>query len=98
MDDIFQDRCQNDPQGVIKDLIAQTARQSAEIHRLNQIVLTVDEARLAENLIAATTIPDHSRPSQDIKVLQEKLRNIFNPSKPTKKDKKAETTEGANSL
>ena len=91
MMDVFQVRCQNDPQGVIKDLIAQTARQSAEIHRLNQIVLTVDEAKLVDNLIAAQGVVGIAmKTGNPIKVLQEKLRNIFNPSKPPKKTKKLE--------
>lgn len=34
--DVFEERCRTDPQGVIKDLIAQTARQGKLIRELNQ--------------------------------------------------------------
>ena len=30
----FEERCQSDPQGVIKDLVAQTTRQAKSIHDL----------------------------------------------------------------
>ncbi len=31
----FEERCQTDPQGVIKDLVKQTSKQAAAIHELN---------------------------------------------------------------
>ena len=34
----FEERCKTDPQGVIKDLVAQTGRQGKEIYDLNQTV------------------------------------------------------------
>ena len=34
----FDERRQKDPQGLIDDLVAQTTRQAREIHRLNQLV------------------------------------------------------------
>ena len=40
----FEERCQIDPQGVIKDLVKQTTRQGLEIHGLNELI-----TKLAEN-------------------------------------------------
>jgi len=48
MNDVFSERCTNDPAGVIKDLLAQTTRQAKAISDLNK-----DIARLAEMLTAA---------------------------------------------
>lgn len=39
----FDIRRQEDPQGVINDLIAQTARQAKEINRLNKLVQELQE-------------------------------------------------------
>ena len=32
----FEERCQTDPQGLIKDLVAQTTRQAKAIHDINE--------------------------------------------------------------
>ena len=44
----FEDRCLSDPQGVIKDLVAQTSRQAEAIHKLNKTLerLSLLEAEL----------------------------------------------------
>jgi hypothetical protein len=34
--DAFAERCRDDPQGVIEDLLAQVKRQAQDIHRLNR--------------------------------------------------------------
>lgn len=50
----FENRCKNDPQGVIKDLLGQTSRQGAEIYRLSMItesVLLVPEAAYLTRIV-----------------------------------------------
>lgn len=44
MNSIFEERCQSDPQGVIKDLLAQTTRQAKTIHELGNRVKELEEA------------------------------------------------------
>jgi hypothetical protein len=44
----FEDRCASNPQGVIKDLVAQTVRQATTIN-----VLTLETERLKVLLVAA---------------------------------------------
>lgn len=59
MDDIFNLRCQNEPQVVIKDLIEQTSRQAAEIYRVNlliEAVLTPLEATHLLKIMAARPV------------------------------------------
>jgi hypothetical protein len=34
--DVFAERCKTDPEGVVKDLVAQTMRQARSIHELNE--------------------------------------------------------------
>lgn len=50
-DDVFEQRCQNNPQGVIKDLIAQTSRQGGEIHKLMELTDAVLLPKEATHLI-----------------------------------------------
>jgi hypothetical protein len=48
MNEVWENRCANDPQGVIKDLVAQTTRQAKAINEL-----TLEKERLTGLLVAA---------------------------------------------
>ena len=41
----FDERRENDPQGLIDDLLAQTTRQAREIHRLNKLVESLQQEK-----------------------------------------------------
>ena len=59
MEDVFEQRCQSDPQGVIRDLVKQTSIQAGRIHDLNKEVdylkLVLKEAGIAYDLIPKDT-------------------------------------------
>ena len=40
---IFEDRCQSDPQGVIKDLLKQSARQAKFIHEKSEKIAELEK-------------------------------------------------------
>lgn len=48
---IFAERCLSDPQGVIRDLVAQTVRQGKTIYELNQEIARL-RARTGPSLLA----------------------------------------------
>lgn len=57
IDNPYYERCKNDPQGVIKDLEAQTKRQAKEIHdRGETIAAQAKQIEQLEKKIAKLTV------------------------------------------
>lgn len=78
---VFELRCQNDPQGVIKDLLGQTQRQGGEIFRLNQLVegiLTAPEAAHLITVVKAQSAEvSRDFPKEDMEeIILKKLEKI----------------------
>ena len=94
-DDIFADRCLADPQGVIKDLMAQSTRQAVEIHRLGlltEAVLLPDEATYLLQVMSNCAVGRF-----DDEKLAKKLKIIENSKEKTSGRKSKKKKEPADS-
>lgn len=71
---IFENRCQSDPQGVIKDLVEQTTKQACVIGLLRSTTFTKEEVEHLLLFVAGDMdfLPDS---------ISEKFRLIFQPEK-----------------
>lgn len=89
-ENVFDLRCQNDPQGVIKDLVGQTSRQGGEIFRLNQLVegiLTTAEANHLIKIVKSQPVEvsrDFAREDLEEAILK-KLEKIATAAAPKPK-------------
>ena len=56
--DVFDQRCKNDPDGVIKDLISQTTRQAKEIRSRGEEIAKLEKKISNLWLIIEKTVPN----------------------------------------
>jgi hypothetical protein len=80
--DVFQQRCNSNPQSVIDDLVAQTTRQAMEIHRLNQLVegilTTAEAAHLVQIVKSQPAEVSRDFPKEDLEeIILTKLGKII---------------------